>query len=232
MNDQDIVIANQDIVIARHTEPLDWLCTVNLSTIKRIFIYNKDDQPFTLSNSMKNNIPSSTTVTIEQLPNVGREAHTYLYHIIKMYEQKDNFSDRVIFTQGIFSDHISFDELIVGNNFYKNNINYYHLSTFRINNHKGSIEKNEHNVAAQKWGEMFVDKNINDFIKNNVFYVRYGACFNIDKRSILTRSLSSYNELMATMNDSLQPEEVHFIERLWFYVFNLHLCNYDLPKNA
>jgi len=65
------------LVVARYTENLDWLQHVSIPTV----IYNKG--PY---------LPNSHV-----LPNVGREAHTYLSFIIDHY---DNLPDKVFFTQG------------------------------------------------------------------------------------------------------------------------------------
>ena len=70
-----------EIVVARYNENLDWLKL--LSEKVKITIYNKGnndiDFPFIA------------------LPNIGRESHTYLYHIITNY---NNLADRTIFCQG------------------------------------------------------------------------------------------------------------------------------------
>ena len=72
-----------EIVVARYNENLDWLKKIKKSKDIKITVYNKGkddiDVPF---------IP---------LPNIGRESHTYLYHIINNY---DNLADQTIFCQG------------------------------------------------------------------------------------------------------------------------------------
>ena len=70
-----------EIVIARYNEDLSWLKKLP-KTIK-ITVYNKG-----LDNL---DIPSI------RLPNIGRESHTYLYHIIQNY---DNLAEQTIFCQG------------------------------------------------------------------------------------------------------------------------------------
>jgi hypothetical protein len=72
---------NVEIVIARYNEDISWINKIPSKT--KITIYNKgiDDIKY----------PSI------KLPNVGRESHTYLTHIIDNY---DNLADTTIFTQG------------------------------------------------------------------------------------------------------------------------------------
>lgn len=67
-----------EIVIARYNEDLTWIEPYLSNTT----IYNKGLDY--IDNSIK-------------IPNVGRESHTYLYHIINNY---DNLADRTIFFQG------------------------------------------------------------------------------------------------------------------------------------
>jgi hypothetical protein len=70
-----------EIVVARYNEDLSWLKKIPKSI--KIIVYNKG-----LDNI---DFPSI------KLPNIGRESHTYLYHIIQNY---NNLSDQTIFCQG------------------------------------------------------------------------------------------------------------------------------------
>lgn len=70
------------MVVARYNENLDWLKDLSWNYI----VYNKgeDNLPEWIKNEIK-------------LPNIGREAHTYLTYIINNY---DNLPDYTIFVQG------------------------------------------------------------------------------------------------------------------------------------
>jgi hypothetical protein len=72
-----------EIVVARYNENLDWLKKIKKSKDIKITVYNKGKDDI--------NIP------FIQLPNIGRESHTYLYHIINNY---NNLADQTIFCQG------------------------------------------------------------------------------------------------------------------------------------
>jgi hypothetical protein len=74
-------ITKHTIVVARYNECLNWLLPYDDCTI----VYNKGDD---------NIAPFSNVI---KLDNVGREGHTYLYHIINNYNK---LSDRVTFSQG------------------------------------------------------------------------------------------------------------------------------------
>jgi hypothetical protein len=49
-----------------------------------------------------------SSVHVEDLTNVGRESHTYLYHVYKHYDilVDNNDTTALIFLQGGFTDHL------------------------------------------------------------------------------------------------------------------------------
>lgn len=73
-----------ELVVARHTEDLAWLRRVPGEF--RVTVYNKGDD-----------IPNANP-----LPNIGREAHTYLHHLTGRYE---TLADVTVFVQGHPFDH-------------------------------------------------------------------------------------------------------------------------------
>jgi len=97
-------IAEHCIVIARYNECINWALPYDDCTI----IYNKGDE----------NIPPFTNV--KKLENIGREGHTYLYHIINNYEK---LSDRITFSQG--------DPLTHNSTFLYGLDNYEHFTLFQ-----------------------------------------------------------------------------------------------------
>ena len=68
-----------NIIVPRYKENLDWVEQLDKS---RVVIYNKSDEP--LENAISR-------------PNIGRDPETFLYHIIKNY---DNLPEYLIFLQG------------------------------------------------------------------------------------------------------------------------------------
>ena len=72
-----------EIVVARYNENLDWLKKIKKSKDLKITVYNKG--------------PDDIDVPFIRLPNIGRESHTILYHIINNY---NNLADQTIFCQG------------------------------------------------------------------------------------------------------------------------------------
>jgi len=78
-----------EVVVARYNEDVSW--TKLLPADARVRIYNKG-APF--------QEPFDENVT--QLPNVGREGHTYYSHIVDNY---DTLSEHTVFLQGNPFDH-------------------------------------------------------------------------------------------------------------------------------
>src|SRR5688572_16556932 len=74
-----------ELVVARYNENLNWLRRVPKEF--RVTIYDKSDE----------NLPNAM-----DLPNVGREAHTYLWHIVARY---DSLAEVTVFCQGRPFDH-------------------------------------------------------------------------------------------------------------------------------
>ena len=85
-----------DIVIARYKESLEW--TKDIPEQYRVFIYNKEP-PFYIGRFHQVIRTPEVIVPgaiIKRLPNIGREADTYLTHIIDHYY---NLADVTVFTQ-------------------------------------------------------------------------------------------------------------------------------------
>ena len=84
-----------ELVIARHEEDLRWVRRVPASI--RITIYNKGT---TLALPLE--IARREGFSVNALPNLGREAHTYLTHLSERYEE---VAPVTIFCQGHPFDH-------------------------------------------------------------------------------------------------------------------------------
>lgn len=77
-----------DLVIARYQENIDWIRPIE-SNLSNIYVYNKGTS-------------KETKYHYQELKNIGREANTYIYHIIDKYESISEFT---IFLQGNPYDH-------------------------------------------------------------------------------------------------------------------------------
>ena len=206
------------VVIARYNEDISWLDEINNINID-IIIYNKGEK---IENCKYKQI---------MLPNIGRESHTYLYHIINNY---DNISEKTFFLQGRIDDHILYYEMTLKKSFNLNEL-------FNFNDHskicmqypladghdanghilfwRSKCEQSQYNVW--QWFNKFIDKNEDIFTSKNIYCA---ALFGVHKKYILLRTKEYYETLILQLY-SINPEITHFFERSWFYLFNLHKIN-------
>lgn len=98
------------LLVSRYNEDLDWLENINIPTI----VYNKGNKlEDKLIEKIKCNKPS---FELKIVPNVGREAYSYLHHFYNNYE---NLDDITIHLQGNPFDHIcNYNKFIGDNNFF------------------------------------------------------------------------------------------------------------------
>jgi hypothetical protein len=196
-----------EVVVARHRENLSWL-----SDIKDLCsVYNKaPEEPLI---DFPNAIP---------LENIGREADTYLKHIIRKYPY---FPDYVIFTQGRITDHVhdvgSFVKRVrdIENGTADDVKDYEGLNEFRVQQGWSTFQNFQdttHGGLALKewWFKMY-----NEPPNNNEIRCNYCGVFLASKKNILYHSLEFYQELERLCRE--HPTEGPFIlERFWTTIFD------------
>ena len=194
------------IVVARYNENINYL-----SLFKDIMIvYNKGDTPIS---SIFNSI---------NLPNVGRESHTYLYHIIQNY---DTLANRTLFIQGRIDDHklLPIIEYFIPNDFVgkltKNNINYIkspikHEGKYLKELIIGSMKRSKY--TPYEW----INKIGIDISKIKEFDMVWGANFCVSKELIYKKPKAFYEDIIKYVHYHINPEEGHFFERSWYLIFN------------
>lgn len=87
--------ASVELIIARHEEDLRWIRRVPASI--RITIYNKGTTP-----ALPPGFVRREGLSVHDLPNLGREAHTYLTHLSNRYAE---IAPVTLFCQGHPFDH-------------------------------------------------------------------------------------------------------------------------------
>ena len=193
------------IVVARYNENINYL-----SLFKDIMIvYNKGD---TKIPSIFNSI---------NLPNVGRESHTYLYHIIQNY---DTLANRTLFIQGRIDDHklLPIIEYFIPNEFVgklsKNNIQYIKFAI----KHEGKYLKeliSGHMKRSKYTPYEFINKIGIDISKIKEFDMVWGANFCVSKELIHRKPKEFYEDIIKYVHYDINPEEGHFFERAWYLIF-------------
>lgn len=84
-------VADLELVVARHAEAVDW--TRHVPAAVRVTIYDKGGDL---------DAAKFPRATVARLPNVGREAQTYLHHIVERWESP---APVTVFCQGHPFDH-------------------------------------------------------------------------------------------------------------------------------
>jgi hypothetical protein len=186
------------IVVARYKEDVSWL-----DGYRYVKIYNKD---------CGDNL----------LPNIGRESHTYLHYIIENYY---NLPEIVFFTQGKIYDHTNKDVScflnISGDHSTELLIDKDVMKDLDSNGH--TLDREGADRGTLGFYEWF-KKNITDeetiYLDNMKWFVH--AVFSVRRHKIESRPLNFYKSLILNIQSTKNPEEGYFMERSWYYVFNLH----------
>ena len=242
-----------DIVVARHSEDLAWLqpaleylASSSSQSNKQIqvFIYNKspDTLPESCNPEAIKQICNVTSCNVVNLPNVGRESHTYLFHITSHYHKYASGQPcATVFLQGSPQDHMNswyrgfpgVGQMIEA---FLNETQQWGASltwarkhettggnaahyNFRITQHNG---RNLFPLVGQPFGEWFQHNVGTPFAKHDLLKWWPAALFSVHSRLLGSRLLDSYNNLLALLSNDLDPEVGHFFERSWLYITGAH----------
>jgi len=196
------------IVVARYNENLDWLLPYSDISI----IYNKGNK----------NI--SKVFNVINLPNYGRESHTYLYHIINNY---DNLANKTIFFQGNIDDHKTLQiKDYFDNNDFTGKINTPDMAILKEPvKHFGKWKDEKTSGAMRSCNYIPIDWITNIIgtemdIKQKKFNTVWCAIFSISKELILKKPKIFYENILRYVDYHPNPEEGHLLERAWYSIFN------------
>ena len=199
------------LIVARYMEDVEWVDAFGTYTI-----YNKG----------KDNLSARHRENTISLINVGREAHSYIYHIIENY---DRLEDILIFCQGNYRDHLTCG----AEDFFKRatNVSDYGFSinigrtgltgtnhrNFTLHEYRGPL-RSKQNYDLGSWWEQTVGE---AYVRSKSVF--WNAIFSVKKEFVLKRSRESYMRLLKTLDWSVNPMEAHFCERTLFNILNLPL---------
>lgn len=194
------------IVISRYNEDLSWLDI--WSTQFDILVYNKGEQ-----------LKDNKNYKCVNLPNYGREAHTYLYHIVNNYDDL-NYKG-IIFLQGkiddlgicVFDDLNQYVHGIESNGFSASNCCFYNESMW--NDIDLSFLK-DIKLSDLRFRD-YLKKYLGEIPKNAL--VSWKGCFGVSKDRILSRERKFYDNLLQSFPKYDNVEEGHYLERMWGYIF-------------
>lgn len=202
------------IVIAKYKENVDWLDP--LKDGYSLYVYNKDED--SEDDKMK-------------LPNVGREAHTYLHHIVSQYDNL-NPQGYTFFCQGDLPNHeprcihyikdcfisaLEHGMSKINADTHVHPIVYSPKYNFRML--EWGKEKVSPNLRDEKFGEWF-ERVLQQQFPVKEFYWIKGANFAVSNKLILHKTREFYERLLDECSLHKNPETAYFLERAWIYVFN------------
>lgn len=217
--------AKVQLIIARYNEDLDWLDEFDITDDIEIIIYEKGD--VTMPCKQRKNCRNY------RLPNVGREYHTYLYHIIKNYK---NLPDIILFGPGslrradkfanftyFFNNRDKVDQIykVEQHNVPLNDA----VRDFRILHYQTTNEQNrQKNSETQiqparfhpfgEWYRRHFDP------KKPIRKIVLGGVGISTRERIRKNPISFYKRIYKELSTSSNPEEGHYVERTWFAMFD------------
>lgn len=202
------------VVVARYREPVDWVST---GISSKVHLYNKaplhDDQ-------------ISRFFSVHTLPNVGRESHTYLHHIVDNY---DSLTDIVYFTQAHPFDHAPhFLSSVMSN-----------VGLCRPYQGLSDVTGNVYDCNVQQYERMFpgiqegFTRTLRELFGKEMspatirFYP--GAIMAVHKSLIHRRPREFYRQCLSLLDHSVDPIEGYTFERIWSLIFDDAEMEWPLP---
>jgi hypothetical protein len=212
-----------EIIISRFNEDLSWTQESPFNRFMYI-VYNKGNN----ENFIKTNVKQ-----IINIDNVGKNDHTYLYHIIENY---NNLSNITVFFPGSLNLYYKKTKAkLILNNIIKSKLTiaylagHYHqnikeeINNFKLDNWKTTDNKNfllNNESALQKSEIRPCGKWYTHFFGNiQAHWITMCGIFSVDKRDIIQHPIERYQGLLQTVNTHSNPEAGHYIERSWCAIF-------------
>lgn len=210
-------IFHYEFVIAQYNENIDWIKPIASHT----HVYHKGTDLQS---------PLLKLLSWKKLPNVGRETHTYLHHIIKHY---DSLPEVTVFLQA--------DNSHESCRFFTEPPMNYVYDVKSMTSLKSSCSdvrgfKTWSRIPYKPKWQIMLNKgeirrarlNVEEFFKSLFGYrnppeVHFcpGACFAATRKMIRKHPLDFYMKAISFVDDHPNPEEGHYFERLWSTMFSL-----------
>lgn len=215
---------NIDIIVARYNEDLKWTLEEPFNNFQYI-VYNKGENE---------DFEKTFVKQVIKINNVGRNDHTYLYHIVNNYEK---LNDIIIFLPGSVNMEYKKEKAVNLLNRIKNNnfkkaifiakyikkgalIEFFNfkLDKWRASYQQNYIKNSEEILQPARirpFGKWFLFNFGNIMIK---LYQWHGI-FSIDKNDVIKHEKIRYERLLFQLQGSSNPEVGHYIERSWPAIF-------------
>lgn len=222
-NRSDDLDANSyDVVLSRYNEDISWIKNKPFSELN-IICYNKSAQ-------QPDEVCQAPTCKVINLKNVGRESHTYLYHIINNY---DNLAPVTIFlpasamdnhkkniTLGVIRKVMKTKTTVLRGDYgvFPDELFNFKIDEWKSSNNNNKFLNPENELVlshTRPYGKWFKENFGN--IKVKVFC--YYGIFAVAKEHIVQHPKEHYKKLLRQLEGSSNPEVGHYMERAWGAVF-------------
>jgi hypothetical protein len=215
---------NMHVVVARYEEDLSWInIEIPSSLYSTLYIYNKGSKS-------EFDVAKQKIIT---LPNIGREGHTYLSHVVNYY---DKLPEMVLFVPGstgtnegkkkylrLLIEHLKKKNTsaIVGfkddntikeaNNF---SIDFYEVTSYenKKKNPQSHVEPSDERPLHKWFHKHFGEEKVN--------CVSYLGLILVSREDILKRPKEFYKKLRDELSHP-NPETGHYTERTWKHIFSI-----------
>jgi len=207
------IMSQKEIVVARYSEDLNWITQEPFHSYPYI-VYNKGtDEAFTKTPNLLRVVP---------LPNVGRDMHTFLYHIIENY---DNLADVTIFLLGtlfrqnrlqkamtmIRAVESTNDTVFAGScGSDMNKIGW--IYNFQMGDGESCFKLADVRPFGKWFEHTFTNGERNECIAWN-------GLISVSREDIVKKPKSYYEALIKQLEDHPIPEAGHYFERALYAVF-------------
>jgi Protein of unknown function (DUF3431) len=211
------------LVVSRYNEDLEWLKEEPFHKYP-VICYNKGPN---------DKFYKPDKMTIVKTENVGRCDHTYLYHIVKNY---DNLAKHTVFLPGscdmenknhkakrwIHEIEKSNRAVFIGVNVekgIKQELYDFHLNEWAASNDKNKTINPESQLklsSIRPFGKWY-EKHFGD---THVHYLTYLGVFAIDRDHIVQHPKHYYENFLTELDGHTNPEVGHYFERAWAAIFH------------
>jgi hypothetical protein len=193
------------IVISRYKEDISWA-----NALHDVLIYDKSGEPCVLP----------AVLPTVSLANVGREGHTYAYHILTHYDTLDDYT---VFLQGYPFDHSP--QLETQLREIRDRIAQGTQPDFQYVSQRvlfSNLERCPYDITLKMvpvYEKVFGSFDSFEKKKGHPFVFGAGAQFVVSRMAIQSRPRSFYQNLCAVLDYDVNPIEGFSVERFWQMIF-------------
>jgi len=202
-------LASRELVVAHYNEPLDWL--EPLRPLASVLIYSKGE------------LVNGSILR----PNVGREAHTYLSHIVQVWSC---LADWTVFSQGNPADHCPVWRLrylllqerkaAIGAKLGWERKNWSDADG-RLCWYPWPKLREKVTPAKLSFAEFCWEYLSLDLSQVSSLSYWYGAVFGASRKCIQARPRQFYERLLDLVSHGNHPEEAYYLEQVWPFILGV-----------